>query len=146
MKKNKWILLIISVLMVGCSSSYNYSVNSLKSETLSYSELPITIKDFLNDPGGYRDISPEGTNLGVKSLVSLDGDSLFSIKIIMIGPWVDYTKLIDLKKNIVYRIDQGVPFPYIISDNKLYIPNEYNILFSTTKNFEKYTFTCYELK
>ena len=39
----------------------------------------------------------------------------------------DYIKLIDISNNIVYRIEQGTPLPYILYKDKLYLADDYNI-------------------
>jgi len=63
----------------------------------------------------------------------------------LIGPWVSYVKLINIKNNTSYKIDQGVPSPYIIFENKLYVPDRYNI-FTTLDDLNSLEFTRYELK
>ena len=46
--------------------------------------------------------------------------------------------------NIIYRIEQGEPSPYIIYDNKLYIPDRFNTLYMGDVDQARYT--EYELK
>ena len=60
------------------------------------------------------------------------------------GPWVEYEKLTDKQKDISYMINQGVPDPYIVFRNKLYIPDRYNILGS--KSVFEAIYTEYQLK
>ena len=109
--------------------------------------MPVNVKNFLNNPSKYKKISPEEYNLGVKDLVCLDGDNLFELEIIetKVGPWIYCLKLIDLKKKLTYKIEQGTPFPYIIYEDKLYIADRYN-LFTAVKNLNDIEFTCYSLK
>lgn len=62
-----------------------------------------------------------------------------------IGPWVSHEKLINIKTNVSYKIDQGVPSPYIIYENKLYVPSKYN-MFTTIDDLYTLGFTQYDLK
>ena len=51
---------------------------------------------------------------------------------------IDYIKLIDTSNNLVYRIEQGTPLPYIIYKDKLYLADDYNIYmkYKSVKYFE----------
>ncbi len=78
--------------------------------------------------------------------VNLADTATYSLETVgtLIGPWVDYEKLIDKQKNISYRINQGVPSPYIVSQKKLYIPDRFDILCGGSVFEAKYT--EYQLK
>jgi hypothetical protein len=57
---------------------------------------------------------------------------------------VNYTKIVDFKNNIVYRIERTTSEPYIIYKNKLYIPDRYNIL--GREDAKETVYSEYELK
>ena len=61
------------------------------------------------------------------------------------GPWVSYVKLVDTRTNVYYKIDQGVPSPFFLFENKLYIPDRYGV-FTSVKDYSTLEFTCYTLK
>jgi len=135
--------LIIAFMFIlnGCYN-YDYNITELKHEKLTFVELPDSVKDFLIHP-------PELDNLNPSLLILIKSNEsdryILEVVETRYGPWVDYNKLIDTKNKISYRINQGVPNPFFIYENKLYIPNKYNIVF-VNKNIEEVEFTCYELK
>lgn len=134
-----WNFLIIVLLFACCNS---YSVNSLKHERVKFKDLPIEIILYLRNPTEVqKDIQT--------MLLELPKDKKKNYKLetvnTWIGPWVSYEKLINIKKNITFRIDQGTPSPYIIFEDKLYVPDRHNI-FTTVDDLDSLEFTCYILK
>jgi len=133
-----WYFLIIIILFSSCNGR---NIKTLKSEKVKFKYLPVEITHYLSNPDDYHDDIlymlielPKGKEMNYK---------LETVKT-WIGPWVAYEKLINVKKNISYKIDQGVPRPYIIFDNKLYVPDRYNIF--TGGDLNSLEFTRYELK
>ena len=124
--------------LVGCTD-YDYKITKMPSRTLTYKQLPTRIQESL-------------TAFGSGSIDDVDGILLcdnndsnrYRCEDVTTGPWIDYMKIIDSQKNIVYRIERDTPFPYIIYMGKLYIPNEYNIEWN--KNFLNAEYSEYELK
>ena len=94
-------LLLISVFFFVCCTSYDYKIERMPYIELSYEELPVLIDS--NDSATYQLEYVE---------------TLF-------GPWELCKKLINVKKNIVYRIERGTPSPYIVHKEKLYVPDEF---------------------
>jgi hypothetical protein len=138
--KKIFVFIIVLLLCFGCKS-FDYKITSLEQKTLKFNELPYKIREYLSNP-------PDLIGDSYKMLVLIDiNDSAFysleSIKT-WYGPWVDYENLKDKQKNVSYRINQGVPEPYIIFKNKLYIPDRYNILGS--KSAFEAIYTEYQLK
>lgn len=134
-----WIFLIVVVLFSSCN---NRNINTLKHEKLSFKDLPVEIFQYLKNPTEVQDDIqamilelPKGKN----------NDYRLETVNTWIGPWVAYEKLININKNITYKIERGVPDPYIIFDNKLYVPDRYNI-FTTVDDLNSLEFTRYELK
>jgi len=133
-----WYFLIIIILFSSCNGR---NIKTLKSEKVKFKDLPVEITHYLRNPDDYHDDIlymlielPKGKEMNYK---------LETVKT-WIGPWVAYEKLINVKKNITYKIDQGVPRPYIIFDNKLYVPDRYNIF--TVGDINSLEFTRYDLK
>lgn len=134
-----WNFLIIIILFSSCNGQ---NINTLKSEKVKFKDLPVEITQYLKNPTeAENDIPtmllelPEGKKKNYR---------LETVKT-RIGPWVAYEKLINIQKDIYYKIDQGVPSPYIVFENKLYIPDRYNI-FTTVDDLNSLEFTRYELK
>lgn len=124
-------------------SNYDFKISELKHEKLKFSELPVSVQEYLIQP-------PELDNENPSSLMVINSEETdrYVSEVIfnkLVSSWVDYVKLIDTKSKISYRINQGVPDPYIIFDNKLYIPDRFNI-FTTVDEMNKVEFTCYILK
>lgn len=136
---------ILFILMLfglsGCSENY-YELSSLKHYTVNFNDLPEDIIMYLKNPTDYQnDIQtmllelPKGKEKNYK-LETVDT---------WLGPWVAYEKLINIKNDVYYKINQGTPSPYILFENKLYIPDRFNI-FTTVNDLNKVEFTCYILK
>ena len=138
--KNVVVLIIVLLLSFSCKS-YDYKITSLEQKNLKYDELPIEVKKYLSNPP-----DPIGDSYKMLIMVNANDSTNFSLETITTwyGPWVDSEKLKDKQKNKSYRINQGVPSPYIIFKNKLYIPDRFNILGS--KSVFKAIYTEYQLK
>ncbi len=135
------IILFLGLMAVGCGS-YDYKINNLKQSVVKFDDMPEAIKEFFKNPIGY-----EKNETGIILLASLDGKGKFTLETVetWAGPWVAYDKLIDNSRNKSYRIDQGVPYPYVIYENKLYLTDRFNV-FTTVKDYSTLKFTCYKLK
>lgn len=134
-----WIFLLTAILFSSCNG---HNIKALKSEKVKFEDLPVEIIEYLKNPTDFQnDIHTMLLELpkGKKKKYRLE-----TIKT-WIGPWVAHEKLINIKKNISYKIDQGVPSPYIVFENKLYVPNKYNI-FTTVEDLNSLEFTRYDLK
>ena len=134
-----WNFLIVIMLFSSCNDN---NINTLKHEKVKFRDLPAEIIQYLQNPTDYQnDIQtmllelPKGKENNYR---------LETVKT-WIGPWVAHEKLLNIKNNISYKIDQGVPSPYIIFENKLYVPDRYNI-FTTVDDLDLLEFTRYELK
>jgi len=149
MYKTKKIYLSAIILLFSMSQCvpYDYSISDLSCTQVKFSDLPEEIKSFLYNPEPFKEISPEGYNLGIGTLVCLDSVNYYKYEVVktIIGPWIDYMKLIDTKNKIRYRIETGTPMPYIILKNKIYFSNTHNY-FTTVEDFNEFIFTCYSLK
>lgn len=136
--KNVIVLIMVLLLSFSCKS-YDYNITSLKKKTLKYEELPFEVKKYLANLPKCEDYdmflfvdSADTMNYIEKTVETLT------------GPWVDYEKIIDKRKDISYRINQGVPSPYIVFRNKLYISDRYDILCGNS--IVKAIYTEYQLK
>jgi len=136
------LILVMSMLVLTSCNDYNFDLSELEHEELRFSDLPVAVKDFLiqppeldnENPGSLILINPKETDRYILEVVNT-----------RVGPWVAYEKLIDIKKNIFYKIEQGTPSPFFVYENKLYIPDRFNIIF-VSKRIEEVEFTCYTLK
>ena len=138
--KNGIVLIIVLLLSFSCKS-FDYKITSLEQKTLKFDELPFEVKEYLSNPP-----DPIGDSYKMLILINKNDSTNFSIETVTTwyGPWVDYEKLKDIQKDISYRINQGVPSPYIVFRNKLYIPDRYNILGS--KSVFEAIYTEYQLR
>lgn len=136
----KYLKLIIVIILF--SSCNGQNINTLESKKVKFKDLPVEITQYFRNPIEVQnDIQTMLLELpkGMEKKYRLE-----TVKT-LIGPWVAYEKLINIQKNIYYKIDQGVPSPYIIFENKLYVPDRYNI-FTTVDDLESLEFIRYELK
>ena len=129
--------------IIGCSSDegYDYTIKQLQHKELSYNELPKEVHEYLSF------VAHCDTSIYDLAFVNPADSSRFCFKRVLsklVSSWYDYYKLIDSDKNIIYRIEQGEPSPYIIYNNKLYVPDKFNVLFIGDIDQAKYT--EYELK
>ncbi len=133
-----WKFLIFAILLSGCNGQ---NISTLKHEKVKFKDLPFEIINCIKNPNDFQE---ERSNM----LIELPKGSNSGYKVenveTWIGPWVSYVKLIDVKTNAYYKIDTGVPSPYFIFENKLYVPDRYSIF--TTKDYSAVEFTCYTLK
>jgi hypothetical protein len=135
------ILIILMFFFSGCND-YNFNITDLKQEKLKFLDLPIAVKEFLIQPPNFDNENPS-------SLVIINSKEsnryLLEVVNTWVGPWIDYMKLVDTENKISYRINQGVPNPFFVYDNRLYIPDRFNV-FSVINDLNKVEFTCYKLK
>ena len=129
--------------ILGCSfdEGYDYKIKQLQHKVLSYNELPEEVHEYL------LFVAHCDTSINDLAFVNPADSSRFCFKIVkskLVSSWIAYYKLIDSYKNIIYRIEQGEPSPYIVYNNKLYIPDKFNVLF--IGDVDKAKYTEYELK
>lgn len=136
-------LIIVSSILFLCSCrNYDFKISELKQEKLKFSDLPIEMKEFLmrplefdfEHPSSLILINPKESDRYVLEAVNT-----------WVGPWVDYMKLIDKSNKFSYRINQGVPSPFFVFENKLYISNRFYI-HTDIDDITKIEFICYMLK
>ncbi len=150
MKLKQVIILIVLVLTsIVILKSCDYRLWMLKCRELTYYELPDSVKSVLyvaafKDPA-YLTIDHDTIISDDLLLANLADTSVYYLKSfnLMIAPWIYYRKLIDKKKNIIYRFSVGTSYPFIIFKERLYIPTE-----SSPRKEEIYKtmYTEYELK
>ena len=123
----------------GCTS---LDISYLNNETVAFKNLPIEVQQYLENP---TDIRTDVNSMILE--IPKDNEPRYKLETVKtwIGPWVDHSKIIDTETKQYYEIDQGLPSPYIIFDNKLYIPNTYNI-FTTVDDLNQVMFTKYDLE
>lgn len=115
----KRLFIFISILVFNSFTSYDFKISDLKHEKLKFLKLPIEFQNFLNQPPQFEDEAP----ISLFIINSKERDRyLFEVKINkVVSSWFDNLLLAVSKKKIRYRINQGVPDPFIIFENKLYI-------------------------
>lgn len=130
------------MLVFSSCNDYNFKLSELKHEKLKYLDLPLAVKEFLKQPHSFDNENPSSL-----VLINSKETDRYILEVVntWVGPWVAYEKLIDKEKNNFYRIEQGTPSPFFVYENKLYIPDRFNIIF-VPKNIEEVEFTCYTLK
>ena len=136
-----YIFVILGILGCSFDEGYDYKIQQLQHKVLSYDELPEELNEYL------LFVAHRDTSIYDLAFVNPADSSRFCFKRVkskLVSSWYAYYKLIDSDKNIIYRIEQGEPSPYIIYNNKLYVPDKFNILFIGDVDQAKYT--EYELK
>ncbi|MBW2962116.1 hypothetical protein [Mesonia aestuariivivens] len=135
----RYLYFLIIAILFSCNGR---NIKTLKNDKVKSENLPIEILKCIKNPNKFQE---ERNNM----LIELPKNKNVNYKVenvkTWIGPWVAYVKLTNIKNGTCYKIDQGVPSPYIIFENKLYIPNKYNI-FTTEDDLNSLEFTRYDLK
>ncbi len=135
----KYCFFLIIILFSSCSGR---NIKTLKNEKVKFEALPVEITQYLRNP---TDVQNDIQTMLLELPKGKESNYKLETVKTWIGPWVAYEKLINTQKNIYYKIDQGVPSPYIVFENKLYVPDRYNI-FTTMDDLNSVEFTRYELK
>ena len=132
----KYLYILLVATLVGCSFDCDYTIEKLPKNRISFKELPDSVKTFIiKNSGRAHDMIIVNRN------ECLDY-RLVTVKFI-IDQWIDSYRLIDMKKNIIYKIDYSKPYPYILYNNNLYIPNVY---INDSSDYYKAKFVEYQLK
>lgn len=149
----KHFLALLLAVCCGCSS-YDYRLKDLKQGSMRFEGLPKAVRQCLSDfPPEYlleETNDSTGTWMYDDALVFVNPQDTANYEAVtvfnrFVHSWVDYTLLIDRRNNLSYRIDQGVPIPYIIYEHRVFIPNEYNVL-GIEASFKSAVYTEYQLK
>ena len=118
-------LLLISVFFFVCCTSYDYKIERMPYIELSYEELPLDVQKHLASKTSFSRFSIDlDTDI---VLIDSNDSATYQLEYVetLFGPWELCKKLVNVKKNIVYRIERGTPSPYIVHKEKLYIPDEF---------------------
>ncbi|TKG90698.1 hypothetical protein EYV94_22800 [Puteibacter caeruleilacunae] len=134
-----WYFLVIVILFCSCNRQ---NISTLKHEKLRFKDLPSEIINCIRNPNDFQE---ERNNMLIELPKGANPEYKVENVKTWTGPWVSYVKLVDIRTNVYYKIDQGVPNPYFIFKNKLYIPDRYNI-FTTVEDYSTLEFTCYTLR
>ena len=111
-----YLFVMLSITSCSLDFGYDYKIKRLPHKELSYEELPDSVRSFLYTESSSHMIIDE-----ILFVDSIDS-SIYHLESVEMGPWTDYYKLIDINKEITYRIEYSYYHPYIIWKNKLYIP------------------------
>lgn len=141
-------LLLLMVLSVNCSD-YDHKISNLEHKKIELEDLPQAVKDFYMDPSGYKN-GGKGvckTDRHYVDLVCLSEycDYYTEHVLTCFGPFTAYVELIDFGRGMSYRIEQGIPSPFVVHEDKLYIVNQYNILRGLIDH-ATLEITCYTLR
>lgn len=127
---------LFTIVCLLCSCRYN--INNLDQQEIGFDSLPSIVQDTLIA------LSQPGCN-DYSSIIFLDNhNGRYSEEVLKSGPFIDGTLVIDGKDGKKYIVDRGTAHPYIIYDNFLYHPLEYNVLFMSKVHNAK--FMKYKLK
>lgn len=132
------ILLLFTVLRSWTSRN----IDHFEHEVISFRNLPMEVRNYLEHPSDV--VSDANSMLLELPKTKKKQYKLETVKT-WIGPWVDREKLINIETKQYYEIDQGIPSPYIVYEDSLYIPNAFNI-FMTVKDLNTVKFKRYYLK
>jgi len=161
MKKQVFYFLSIILIISGC----NKSINNFKKDNVSFSSLPVEVKDFfynvrdasLKERHEFFEFIHKSGNVPsteiheyrLPNLFTFNTTHEYEFKIVgtLIGPasWVSHCLLIDKTNNISYRIAYNTPTPVIVFDKKIFIPQVYNLFTVYKDKFETLNFDCYSL-
>ena len=133
MKKNVCfisMILIMSIIMNGCGiikRVFHRSIDTIKEETITFSYLPVEVKDFLYKS---RKI-PSWEMNGEDELFVCNTSYEYELKTIdaVKELWISHDLLIDKTNNITYRINYGIGmYPIIVCNREIFISTKSNLL------------------
>jgi len=130
MKKSVYIILITLCTVLIMSSCVSFetlshkSINMLKNSTISFSSLPVEVKEYFYC---YRNI-PYWEMQGKDILFICNTTFEYELKNVRWLAWDPHWLLIDKTNNITYRLSyfSNVPTPVIVFDREVFIPTDYN--------------------
>lgn len=132
MKKNILLGMVFLLSLINCQEGKN--IKKLEHRELVFQELPKPVQNVLKDPSEFK-IEDDSIYKSddIQNLLVLDINKKYkdsSVSYYPFGPksWIRYRLLIDLNKNKKYRLPRKPSRPYIIYNNRLYIPIKYNII------------------
>jgi len=154
--KNVCLVLIILVTLLIMSSCVSFetlshkSINMLKNSTISFSSLPVEIKEYFFY---HRDMPyMQAIELQRNERLYICNTTFeYELKNVRWLAWDPHWLLIDKTNNITYRLSyfSNIPTPVIVFDKEIFIPTNYNI-FSMIRGLNedeiKYTFKRYFLE
>jgi hypothetical protein len=106
----------------------------LDKQKVHFNELPLAVQDTLIALSEQRNRSLD--------FIFLEKESKYDTKMLKSGPFIDGYILTDKEREKKYKINNGTPFPYILYNNILYLPLEFNVLYMDgirNEMFMKYT-------
>jgi hypothetical protein len=113
------------------------NINSLDKQKVHFDELPLALQDTL--------IILSTTSDGGENFIFFEKDK-YDTKRLESGPFIDGYTFTDKEKRKEYKINNGVPKPYIIYNNFLYHPLNFNLLTVYRKNIKNEMFMKYALE
>ena len=133
-----WKFSVMTLFFISCGNN----IDNLKHQKVKFTDLPLEVAEYLRNPTDYKD---DIQNRMLEIPKGMDKEYRLETVNTLIGPWVSHHKIISTKTGKFYEIDQGVPSPYIVHNNKLYIPDKYN-MFTMADEIESLNFTQYDLE
>jgi hypothetical protein len=120
--KTIWIVTLglFSTLTYFAWTNRKIEIKKLQSKIVDFRELPPVVADIFRNTKKYRTPGQDG------SLLTTDSINDFRFEVSETGPWTDYYIIIknDKKK---FKVPYGKPFPFVIHDNELFIPDRFNV-------------------
>lgn len=135
-KNNNLFYLTFCCMLFSCT----HNIYDLNRQEVHFEELPLVVQDtliLLSEPSINR------SDLERFIFFEEERDK-YDTKRLELGPFVRGYVLIDKEKKWKYKINRGTPPPYIVHDNILYYPVNFNVLFE--KKIKNEIFEKYELK
>ena len=160
----KYLYILLLMTLVGCSYDYDYELDNLSNKQISFKELPDSVKTYIikNNVADYSNdllvVNPkERLDYRFVEVVCKYIDvytlnkyikSYTTCKYISTrygGRYVDSYRLVDLKNNLIYRIQLSHTHPYIIFHNRLYIITDRDSIYDAS-DYYKAKYMEYQLK
>ena len=134
------ILFLVFAIVIFIVHSCDYRLWMLRKRTLTYYELPQRAREYITS------IPPCDPHFKMCLFVDNEDRKNYQMKTVktIVGPWIRCYKLTNVKKNITYTIERETPAPFFLYNDKLYVPNQYDIFCGVNIKTESYM--EYELK
>ncbi len=119
-------------------SSCNMSVDNGGGKTVSFTDLPKEVQDtIMYWAENYAPIPTNSDSLisigeGMPAVISFDGK--YTLDCIEFGPWITHNILRRSSDGRKYNLPYNIPYPIIVRNDTLIIPEDYNILIVFDQN------------
>ena len=131
-------LILFGILLMMSLSGCNTTVDNGRGQIVSFTDLPHEVQDtIMYWTENYAPIPTNSDSLisigeGMPAVISFDGK--YTLDDVELGPWITHKILRRSSDGRKYIMSYNVPYPIIVRNDTLIIPEDYNILIVFDRN------------